>query len=161
MKKLILLTVLAVMISTVSFGQKVVAKGNTNSALGEYRLETIDNPIMLKGEECKAYKVSYENSPMKLTILVYKDKICRKYLVLSDKLSVQYICNASYFGVEKIDKSFQKEGYNTSDSNLNSSEYFHQKNLGPGQLGELEAGTLIAVYFPLLLNTTENTIALK
>jgi hypothetical protein len=159
MKKMILLTVIAAMISTVSFGKKVIAKGSTFSAFGDYRIETIDNPVMVKGEECTAYKVSYQNSPMEVTILVCKDKKCRKYLVLSDKLSVQYVCNASYFGVEKIDKSFQKEGYNTSDSNLNRIEYFHQKVLGPGQRGEHEAASLIAVYFPFLLNNNESMTA--
>jgi hypothetical protein len=85
----------------------------------------------------------------------------RKYLVLSDKLSVQYVCNANSFGVEKIDTSFQKEGYNTSDSNLNRNEYFQQKILVPGRIGEKEAITLIASYFPLLLNTNQSTLAVK
>lgn len=159
MKKMILLTVLAVMISTVSFGKKLVAKGNTFSALGDYRVETVDNPVIVKGEECKVYKISYENTPMEVTILVCKDKKCRRYLVLSDKLSVQYVCNSNYFGVEKIDKSLEKDGYKTADANLNRIEYFHQKVLGPGQRGEVEAASMIAAYFPFLLKTEENMTA--
>jgi hypothetical protein len=142
-------------------GQTVVIKGNTNSAFGEYRIETADNPVTLKGQECEAYKISYQNTPMEETVLVFKDKMFRKYLVLSDKLSVQYVCNANSFGVEKIDTSFQKEGYNTSDSNLNRNEYFQQKILVPGRIGEKEAITLIASYFPLLLNTNQSTLAVK
>lgn len=156
---MILLTLLAVMISTVSFGKKVIAKGNTFTAFGDYRIETTDNPVVLKGSECTAYTIKYENSPMEVTILVSKDKNCKTYLVLSDKLSVQYVCTANYFGVEKIDKAFHPEGYKTSDDNLNRLEYFHQKVLGPGQKSELEATSLIAVFFPSLLNTSEGMTA--
>jgi hypothetical protein len=159
MKKMILVTVLVAIISTVSFGKKVVAKGNTFTAMGDYRIETIDNPVQLKGEDCKAYKIVYENSPLDVMLVVCKDKKCRKYVVLSDKLSVQYVCNAYYFGVEKIDKSFQKEGYKTDDDNLNRLEYFHQKVLGPGQKPELEAAKLIASYFPMLINNNETMVA--
>jgi hypothetical protein len=159
MKKMILLTVLALMISVVSSGQKLVAKGNTFTALGDYRIETTANPVIVKGQECKAYTVRYANSSMVVTILVTKDKHCKTYLVLSDKLSVQYVCNSSYFGVEKIDKSFQKEGYATSDTNLNRLEYFHQKVLGPGEKTVDEATTLIAAFFPFLINSNETMTA--
>jgi hypothetical protein len=80
-------------------------------------------------------------------------------VVLSDKLSVQYICNPYYFGVERLDKTFESEGYSTSDTNLNRIEYFHQKVLGPGQKPELEATQLIAAYFPLLLKPVESLTA--
>jgi hypothetical protein len=38
MKKMILVTVLIAIVSTVSFGKKVVAKGQTFSALGKTRI---------------------------------------------------------------------------------------------------------------------------
>jgi hypothetical protein len=161
MKKMILTTVLILMVCTVSFGKEVIAKGNTFSSLGDYKIETTDNPIALKGEDCTAYKISYENSDMEVTIVVCKDKKCKRYVVLSDNLSVQYVCNQYYFGVERLDKSFEKEGYTTTDASLNKIEYFHQKVLGPGQKGELEATCLIAAYFPFLLNTTSNMTAIR
>ncbi len=52
---------------------------------------------------------------MEVTVVVCKERKCKKYVVLSDKLSVQYVCNANYFGVERLDKSLEKEGYKTSD----------------------------------------------
>jgi hypothetical protein len=55
------------------------------------------------------------------------------------------------FCVERLDKSFEKEGYKTSDASLNKLEYFHQKVLGPGQQPEIDATKLIAAYFPFLL----------
>jgi hypothetical protein len=159
MKRLFFAAVLMIAFCTASFAGKVVAEGKTFTALGDYTIETADNPAIVKGEECKTFIISYENTPMKVTVAICKDRKCRKYVVLSDKLSVQYVCNENYFGVEKLDKAFEKDGYKTSDTELNRSEYFHQKVISPGKRGELEATQLIAAYFPMLLNTTTEAIA--
>ena len=161
MKRMILFVMLALAISAVSFGKKLVAEGKTYSAMGDYKVQTTDNPIRMKGEDCKAFVISYENSPMEVTVIVCKEKNCKKYVVLSEKLSVQYVCNPHYFGVERLDKSLEKEGYKTDDAGLNRVEYFHQKVLGPGQMAELDATRTIAAFFPFLLNTDESMIAEK
>ena len=161
MKRMILSAVLVLAISAVSFAQKVLAEGKTYSALGDYTVSKTDNPIGMLGNECKAYVIRYENTPMEVTVVVCKDKKCKKFVVLSDKLSVQYVCNSHYFGVERLDKSFEKEGYKTEDAGLNRVEYFHQKVLGPGQIAEMDATTTIAAFFPFLLNTDESMIAEK
>ena len=116
---------------------------------------------MLKGEECKTYVISYQNSPMEVTVAVCKDRKCKKYIVLSDQLSVQYVCNETYFGVEKLDKALAKEGHKTSDAALNRSEYFHQKVISPGKRSELEATQLIAAFSPRLLNDSDEAVALR
>jgi hypothetical protein len=159
MKRFISAAVLAIAFCAASFAGKVVAEGQTFTALGNYRIETADNPAFVKGEECKTYIISYENTPMEVTVAICKDRRCKKYIVLSDKLSVQYVCNANYFGVEKLDKAFEKEGFKTSDSELNRTEYYHQKVLTPGRRGEIEATQLIAAYFPMLLNNPTEAIA--
>jgi len=159
MKRLFFAAVLMIAFCTASFAGKVVAEGKTFTALGDYTIETADNPALVKGEECKTYIISYENTPMKVTVAISKDRKCKTYVVLSDKLSVQYVCNESYFGVEKLDKAFEKDGYKTSDTELNRSEYFHQKVIAPGKRGEIEATQLIAAYFPMLLNPATKAIA--
>ena len=159
MKRLFFAAVLMIAFCTASFAGKVVAEGKTFTSLGDYTIETADNPTLVKGEECKTFIISYENTPMKVTVAICKDRKCRTYVVLSDKLSVQYVCNENYFGVEKLDKAFEKEGYKTSDAELNRSEYFHQKVITPGKRGKLEATQLIAAYFPMLLNTTTEATA--
>jgi hypothetical protein len=161
MKRLFFAAVLMIAFCTASFAGKVVAEGKTFTALGDYTIQTADNPSIVKGQECKTYIISYENSPMKVTVAVCKDRKCKKYVVLSDKLSVQYVCNENYFGVEKLDKEFEKDGFKTSDAELNRSEYFHQKVLSPGKRGEIEATQLIAAYFPMLLNTSTEAVALR
>jgi hypothetical protein len=159
MKRMISTAVLTLVFCTAMFAGKVVAKGPTYTALGNYTIETADNAVPVNGEDCKAFVIRYENNPMEVTVAICKDRNCKKYVVLSDKLSVQYVCNDSYFGVEKLDKAFEKDGYKTSDSNLNRSEYFHQKVITPGKRSELEATQLIAAYFPMLLNTPTEAIA--
>lgn len=158
---MILSAVLVLAISTVSFAKKVVAEGKTYSALGDYRVEATDNPIQMQGEDCKAFVIRYENTPMEVKVIVCKEKKCRKFVVLSDKLSVQYVNNPYYFGVERLDKSLEKEGYKTDDTGLNRVEYFHQKVIGPGQIGDLDATKTIAAFFPFLLNPDESMIATK
>jgi hypothetical protein len=88
---------------------------------------------------------------MEVQVVVRKDKKCKNYIVLSDKLSVQYVCNGDYFGVQKLENSLKKDGYATSDEALNRSEYFHQKLIAQGKQDEIEATRLIAAYFPLLI----------
>jgi hypothetical protein len=161
MKRVILSAVLAIAFCTASLAGKVVAKGATFTALGNYTIETADNPAFIKGEECKTFIISYENTPMEVTVAICKDRNCRKYVVLSDKLSVQYVCNQNYFGVEMLDKAFEKDGFKTNVSELNRNEYYHQKVLTPGKRGEMEATQLIAAYFPLLLNNPNETVALR
>jgi hypothetical protein len=161
MKKLVLFTVLLVAVCSVSFGKKVVAKGQTFTAMGDYKIETIDNPVPLMGSECVAYSIKYENSPMDVKVVICKDNTCKRYLVISDKLSVQYVCRKEYFGVEIIDKKYEPEGYQTSAEHLNKLEYYHQKVLGPGQKPELEATQLIAAYFPRLIVTEDMITAAK
>jgi hypothetical protein len=152
MKRLVFFTVLMLAACTVSFGTDVVAKGQTFTAMGDYMISKVDNPVALMGKDCQAYSIKYENSPIEVTVVVCKDKKCRRYLVISDKLSVQYVCTKEYFGVERLNKDFESLGYKTTDQNLNRLEYFHQKVLGHGQRPELEATQLIAAYFPHLLS---------
>lgn len=161
MKRIIFSAVLMVIICTASFARKLVAEGPTFTAMGNYKIELADNPIIVKGQECKAYVISYENSPMEVTVAICKDKKCKKYVVISDKLSVQYVCNVNYFGVQKLDKEFEKDGFKTSDASLNRGEYYHQKVLTPGKRGELEATKLIAAFFPMLLNNPTEALASK
>jgi hypothetical protein len=89
------------------------------------------------------------------------DREGKKYYVLSDNLCVQYVSNRHYFGVEKLDKEIEKDGFRTSDAALNRVEYFHQKVITTGYSWRRDNTKLIAAYFPMLLNNAENLIAEK
>jgi hypothetical protein len=152
MKRILVFAVIILVSTTALFARKLVAEGKTFTQLGSYKIEIADNPVLLKGQDCATYVIRYENTPMEVTVVICKDKNCKRYVVLSDKLSVQYVCNVSYFGVEKLGKDFEAEGYKTSDTALNRYEYFHQKVLGPGMGNELDNTKLIAAFFPMLMN---------
>ena len=152
MKRVFFAVVLVVAMVTTSFSRELVAEGKTHSALGDYKIEMADNPVKINGVDHKAFVISYQNSPMEVTVVVTKGKNCKNYVVLSDKLSVQYVCNDTYFGVQLLDPSFEKDGFKTSTAALNKSEYFHQKVITAGKRGEVENTQMIAAYFPMLIN---------
>lgn len=148
---MLFLALLIIVFSSASYAREFVAEGKSNTRLGDYRIEKADNPVVINGQEYKAFVISYQNTPMEVTLVITKGKNCKNYIVLSDKLALQYVCNENYFGVEKLDQSLVVEGFTPNEAALNRSEYFHQKKLAPGKRGELENAQLIAAYFPLLL----------
>jgi len=151
MKRLLLAALLIVAFCSASFSREVVAKGKTFTTLGDYKIEVADKPVVINGEELTTFVITYQNSPMEVKVVIKKEKDCKNYIVLSDKLSVQYVCNGSFLGVQKLDKAYEKEGMVTSDAALDRSEYFHQKLLAQGIRGEVENAQLIAAYFPMLV----------
>jgi hypothetical protein len=161
MKKMLITALLTIALCNASFSRELVAEGKSYSALGDYKIEIADNPVTINGNELKAFVISYQNTPLEVKVAVVKDHDCKKYIVLSEKLCVQYICNESYFGVQRLDKSFEKDGYATSDAFLDRNEYFHQKVLTSGQGCELDNTRLIAAYFPLLIKNSAEKVAEK
>jgi len=161
MKRMLFLALLTVAFGSASFSREFVAEGKTYSALGDYRIEMADNPLTINGNEFNTFIISYQNTPLEVRVAVRKDHNCKKYIVLSDELCIQYVCNKNYFGVERLDKSFEKDGYTTSDASLDRNEYFHQKVLTSGQGYELDNTRLIAAYFPMLIKNTGENLATK
>lgn len=155
MKRLIVGALLILFISNTSFSRKFVASGKSNSGLGDYKIEIADIPVRLNGKALKTYVISYQNSPMEVIVGIRKGKNCKNYIVLSDELSVQYVCNESYFGVEKLDSDLEKEGYKTEGEALNRSEYCCQKVIALGLRKEVDNAHMIAAFFPKLINDTE------
>jgi len=161
MKRMFFAAILFIAFSTASFTREVVAEGKTHSAFGDYKIELASNPVTINGEDFKAFVISYQNSPLEVRVAMRNEGNTKKYFVLSDKLSVQYVCNENYFGVERLDKSFENEGYSTSDASLNRSEYFHQKVISSGEGCEMDNTTLIAAFFPRLISNSGELVASK
>ena len=161
MKRFVLAAVLIVAVSFASYARKFVAEGKTYSALGNYKIEIDTKSMMINGKEHKPYVITYENSPIEVRVAVDMDKRCKTYYVISDNLSVQYVANGHYFGVEKLSKDLEKEGYKTSDAALNRLEYFRQKAMTTNEGWRRDNTKLIAAYFPMLLNNIENLLTAK
>jgi hypothetical protein len=161
MKRLFLVAAFIIAISIASFARKFVAEGKTYSSLGDYKIEMADSPVILNGKELKAFIISYANSNMEVTVAIDKSRKGMKYYVLSNNLSVQYICRDGYFGVAKLGKELEKDGYKTSESALSRGEYFHQKVITTGSACDLDNSKLIAAYFPMLINNYENILTAR
>jgi hypothetical protein len=161
MKRMFLISVMIIAVCVTTFARKFVAEGQTYSALGNYKIEIPDSPYLVNGVEAKSFVISYANSNMEIRVAIRADKKQKIYYVLSDVLSVQYVCNGQWFGVALLDKTFEKEGFRTSPSALNKVEYFHQKAITTGESCELDHTRLIAAYFPMLINNYENIMAIK
>jgi hypothetical protein len=161
MKRMILTTGLILAISLTSFARKIVAEGKTYSALGNYRIEMGNKAVMIAGKGHVPYVITYENSDLMVLVAIDMNSKGKNYYVISDKLSVKYVSNKHYFGVERLEKELEKDGYKTSESALNRVAYFNQKAITTGQYWRYDNTKLIAVFFPLLLNSTENVFAVK
>lgn len=161
MKRIILVAGLTIALSLVSFARKFVAERETHSALGNYRIQVDDKSMFINVKEHVSYVITYENSNPEVKVAIDMDKEGKKYYVISDNFSVKYVANRHYFGVEKLLPELEKDSYKTSDAALNRLEYSHQKAITTNQGWKHDNTRLIAVYFPMLLNNSENVIATK
>jgi len=161
MKKIVLIAGLILAVSLASYARKFVAEGKTYSALGNYKIEIDDKPMFINGKEHRPFVISYENTGMEVRVAVDMDRKGKKYFVISDDLSVQYVANRHYFGVERLSKDLENDGYKTSDTGLNRVEYFHQKAITTCYGWRRNNTKLIAAYFPMLLNNVENVLAAR
>jgi hypothetical protein len=151
MRKIILTAVLILMVSMFSMANKIVAKGSSNSALGNYTIEQLDDQMLIKGKELDKFMITYEKSDMKVIVVLDIQQKCKKYYVLTDKASVQYECNGDYFGIKKLDNDLMACGFATCLDNLNKERYYHQKVLTSGEVATMDHLELIACYYPELL----------
>lgn len=161
MKRTLLTAVLITIFCIGTFARKFVAEGSTYSALGKYKIEIDDKYIKVNGKEHRPYVITYENSGLEVRVAVDMEKGKKKYYVLSDALSVQYESDARHFGVELLSKDLEKDGFRTSQSALNRVEYFHQKAITTGRSWRRDNTKLIAAYYPMLLNNTENLVTIQ
>lgn len=151
MKTIIFTVLLTLMVSTLALGNRTVAKGSSNSAFGNYKIEKMEDHMMLQNKELDQYLITYSNSDLKVIVALDKQKSCKKYYVLNDKVSVQYECNGIYLGIKKLDKELANEGMATIMETLNRGAFYHQKVIAGGTTATVEHLELIAAYYPELV----------
>lgn len=152
MKTLILTTVLLITLSFTLSAGNIVAKGESNSSFGNYTIELLDDHMVINDKELDKYLISYEKSDMKVMVVMDKQKKCKKYYVLTDKLPIQYECNGTSFGIKKLDKAVAETGFGHATENLNKQEFFNQRVLISGVTDTVEHLNLIASYYPGLFS---------
>lgn len=152
MKKLFFSTLLILMASTLAMGNKIVAKGSSNSSFGNYKIEQLNDHMVLNGKELDKYLITYDNSDLKVMVVMDKQKNCKKYYVLNDQIPVQYECNGLYFGIKRLDDDLKSNGFATSMDKLNREVYFHQKVIASQTTTTIDHLQLIAAFYPELFN---------
>ena len=161
MKRIFLTVLLIASVCVTSFGRKLVAEGKTYSVLGDYKIQIDDKLMAINGKNHLPFVITYANSDMEVRVAVDMEKKEKIYYVISDKLSVQYVSNKDYFGVEKLDEALAKDGYKTYTNALNTAEYFRQKVITSDQNWKRDNTQLIAAFFPMLLNNVESMVAAR
>ena len=151
MKRITLIALLLITVSMVSMGNNIVAKGQSNTSFGDYKIEQLNDHMVLNGKELDQYLITYEKSSMKVMVVIDKQKKCKKYYVLTDKLPVQYECNGTYFGIKKLDKDLSDKGFTTSLDKIDREEFYHQKVLTSETTATIDHLHLIASFYPGLL----------
>lgn len=151
MKTIFLTTALVLLVSMFAMGNKLVAKGSSNSAFGDYKIEQLEDHMMLQGKELDKYMISYEKSDIKVVVVLDKQKKCKKYYVLTDQAPIQYECNGLYFGIKKLDSELLSSGFATSMEKLSKQVYYHQRVLARGTTETVAQLELIAAYYPELI----------
>lgn len=153
------MTFLILGISYSIFAQKLVAEGKTYRSIGDFKVETAKQPMIINGVSLDTYNIKYANSVIKVTIAIEPNKDCLRYLILSDNLSVQYVSYETYFGVEKLDQKYAKDGFNTSLDLLDRSAYFKQRLISQGKNDRFTCIGLIGAFYPeLIINKEALTI---
>ena len=163
MKKLFFLTLFSVVISFSLSAQKLVKKGNTQSALGTYVIEKTNDFVEIDGKALPTYVITYQNSKQKIRVAVdrcKKGKI-KNYIVLGDNLNLQYVCDIMHFGVKQLDSKYIKAGIKSINDKLDVSAYYHQKVLTRAHPVDRDCLGLIACYYPMLITDYETAFACK
>lgn len=150
MKKVFLTAALILTVCLASFANQIVAKGQSGSSFGNYKIEALDDHLILNGKELDQYLITYEKKDMQVIVVLDKQKKCKKYYILSEKLPVQYECNGIYFGIKKLDKDFILKGFITSLDKLNKEEFYRQRVITSEITGTIDHLNLIASYYPNL-----------
>jgi uncharacterized CHY-type Zn-finger protein len=148
MKRITLIALLLMTVSMVSMGNNIVAKGQSNTTFGDYKIEQLNDHMVLNGKELDQYLITYEKSDMKVMVVIDKQKKCKKYYVLTDRLPVQYECNGNYFGIKKLDNDLSAKGFASSFDKINKEEFYHQKVLTSDTTATLDHLHLIASFYP-------------
>ena len=82
MKMIFLTAVLIVTSCMLAMGNEFVAKGESNSPFGDYRIEKLEDHLIFNNKELDKYVITYANTDMKVIIAMDKQKKVQKVLCL-------------------------------------------------------------------------------
>lgn len=128
-----------------------VLSGNSLTELGTYSIIKAEVPMVVDDQVLETYELVYENASNPVRIGIINEKKCTTFLVRSDEVEVQYVCQKGVFGVRKMDKKYRELEEKSSDSKMDRINYLSQRIITQKQKSDKELLGLIACYFPVLV----------
>jgi len=81
---------------------EVFLTGTSNSAAGNFVVQTTDDVFYYNGKEYDVYKVYYDNPEMNMKVAVNEEGKCRSYVAYTKDYMFFYNCTKNGFGVRKV-----------------------------------------------------------
>jgi hypothetical protein len=81
---------------------EVFLTGSSNSAAGDFVVQTTNDQFHYQGKLYEVYRVYYDNPEMNMKIAVNTDGKCRSFVAYNGEFMFFYDCNRHGFGVRKV-----------------------------------------------------------
>ena len=81
---------------------EVFLSGSSNSAAGDYVVQTTSDMFHYQGREYEVYRVYYDDPDMNMKIAVNIDGKCTSFVAYNGEFMFFYNCNKHGFGVRKV-----------------------------------------------------------
>lgn len=125
--------------------------GQSLTELGQYSVHISPETLKFGDEALKTYQLTYANSDSPILIGVKKTKKCMNFIVHTDKIEVEYVCNKHVFGVKRIEQAYQTIPTDAINKMIDNADFYTQRVISQNPKTEEELLGLIACYFPSLV----------
>lgn len=134
--------------------------GNSQTLLGNYQITELE-PETIKKETLRKFQLTYENGNAPITIYLNERAKCNDYIVRSNVMEVQYVCNKQGFGATTVNSKFSLYPEQTNNMFLSTEALGYQSRITGGEISVEKALGLIACYYPSLLKNMQNIAAVN
>lgn len=123
---------------------EVFLTGTTNSAAGDFVVQTTNDMFHYQGREYEVYRVYYDNPDMNMKIAVNNAGKCTSFVAYNGEFMFFYNCNKNGFGVRKVmfSNPWVKNDFNA--------QHYHDQSvlMKERKVEKKQAVGLIAAYVP-------------
>jgi len=149
-RKLMTLLISLLVSTTFAFADgetaEVFLTGTSNSAAGDYVVQTTNDLFHFQGREYEVYRVYYDDPEMNMKIAVNNEGKCTSFVAFNGEFMFFYNCNKHGFGVRKVmfSNPWTKDDFNA--------QQFHDQSvlMKERKIEKKQAVGLIASYVPQL-----------
>ena len=125
---------------------EVFLTGSSNSAAGDFVVQSYSDMFHLQGREFEVFRVYYDDPEMNMKIAVNTDGKCRSFVAFNGEFMFFYDCNKHGFGVRKVmfSNPWTKDDFDA--------QQFHDQSvlMKERKVEKKQAVGLIAAYVPQL-----------